>query len=378
MSDEIERGIRDWIERHDRPIPVGDAIEGGSPAAWPERMLLPVAIAACVVLVLGAAVVLAGPGSSGQEVETAGPDTSTTTPSAPVTVSSSTTLVTTTTSPTTSATGQTTTTSTTRPRREHPLPGPPTATPGGGAPSPGCEDLESSFAWVETGDAGELVAGAGSIAEYEETTTNRGDDTCVDGGPPCVGPGLLESDGTPRDRFESVACAGIGMSRELAPGETRTDRIRVTLDAPPGRYLVDARLSDGSRAQVSIRLEDRTPQCPLDGVELRQNGQIPNGSAFSLEAATGEFGLVLEPLPTGCTIRVTGVVVEIETEGVTEVYRDPDRHWFEVQGDRTVALPQVRLGPITAPPASDEVHPARVTMEMEGRSVAFDGEVLVR
>lgn len=364
MSDEIERGIRDWIEGHDRPIPVGDAVGGGAVPSSRGRMFLPVAIAAAILLVVGVVAALVDTGASDQDIETAAPATTTTVAEAPSTTSPSTTAQ--------------TTTSAVPPTAGTALP-PPTMVEvrGGGVdtppplqPSP-CPGLRSVSSWETTGDDSTIEAAAGTSAPYAEVVTNESTETCSLEGNQCGGQEVLRNaDGEPVPTPLTLGCAGYSEQVVLAPGDSYTWTHRVELKAVPGDYSVQTYRVDGTTADLPVRLVDRHPACPVDSLTFS-----PNGRTFSATAGR-RIDTLLSTEVSGCSIRIAEIRMVIDPDGPQpRAYVDPSAYWLVAEESSVFGI----SSDVATAEIPQGTHPAEVVATMaDGSMVSFRTDVVVR
>jgi hypothetical protein len=244
-------------------------------------------------------------------------------------------------------------------------------------PRPGsdCAGLRSESEWTDGAPQAGLAAHAGGTADYAETVTNDGTQTCSIVFNPCPPPGVLyTADGT-RVSVNDTPCDAMGYPPEdLAPGESRTETWTADLTASPGDYILYVPQRDGAVAALPVSLEAAIEACPTGTIELRPD------PAYEQWAPTGgethpqlQFG----GSEIGCTLRLARMVLELrpadEPDAPATQFIDENRRWFTLT--RAGVLVEPAFGTIDLPPAQYE---GTITVELDdGETFTHPGLLLI-
>lgn len=342
MTDELERQVRAWVDDIDDPIPVDDVrlrqCRGGSRQ---QRGPIVLAAAAVLLLIAGVVAVLADSESS-SKLETAADsadDASTTVPE-------------TSTAPTTGAPPEPTTSAPTATSSTTPERASRTGTVSEVvAPPDGeiCEGLRSRTVWVSTGRPDEITATAGGWADYVETVTNEGTQTCTMVFIRCAGGGVLYADDGTRAPEPMRSCpADLHAPEDLPPGASRQETFTAELFTAPGDYELRVSQLDGRLATLPIRLEPQMPACDPGTLTLDQQ---PHESGASRNDTTFAQ-LFITATQTSCTVRITETRLTVRPDGdpdaAERTFIDGAARWYDISSGRIMA--DVTFGPIDLPP----------------------------
>lgn len=343
MTDELERQIRAWVDDIDDPIPVDDVRLGQHSSRSPQpRAPIVFAAAAVLLLIAGVVAVLASSGSS-SNLETVADSAEDTNSTVPDTSSAPTTQ--TTPEPTTSAP---TTTSSTTPERA-----PRTGTVSEIVDPPdgeNCEGLRSRTVWVSTG-TDQTTAAAGGWADYVETVTNEGAETCTMVFQRCPGVGVLYAEDGTRAPEPMRGCpAVLHAPEDLVPGASHQETFTAELFTAPGDYELRVSQLDGRLATLPIRLEPQMEACDPGTLTLDQQpheaGASRNDTTFAQLLVTGT--------QASCTVRITETRLTLRPEddpdGPERTFLDGASRWYDISAGRIMA--DVFFGPIDLPPGS--------------------------
>ncbi|HUF32986.1 MAG TPA: hypothetical protein VMN58_07245 [Acidimicrobiales bacterium] len=355
MTDDLEPQIRAWSEDIDDPIPIDDVrLHQRRKTSWASdarRGPVVLAAAAVLLLVAGLVAVLATTGSSSSletvadsaddEASTA-PETSTAPTSAATETPDETTTTTTTAATTTSST---TPAAPARVGTVSEIVDPPDGE--------NCQGLRSQTVWATTGTPDEIAAAAGGRADYVETVTNEGTETCSMIFERCPGPGVLfTAEGEPAPRT-GPACPMIRHAPvDLAPGESRQDVFTAELFTKPGAYELRVPQHDGRVASLPIRLEPQIPACDPGTLTVDQQ---PDEAGVSRNDTTSAY-ISIAAVQRSCTVRITDTRLTLRPEGdpaaAERTFIDGAQRWYTTDADRTVAY--ATFGPIDLPPGEYE------------------------
>lgn len=244
-------------------------------------------------------------------------------------------------------------------------------------PRPGsdCVGLSSESAWTDTDAAAGLAAEAGGTADYAETVTNDGTETCSIVFDSCPPPGVLYTADGAQVPGNDIPCLAIGYPPEdLAAGESRTETWTAVLTAAPGDYVLYVPHRDGTVATLPVSLEAAVEACPPDTIELRPDPAYeqwaPTGGETRPQLHFGESD-------TECTLRVAQIVLELrpadEPDGPATQFVDEHRRWYTVTGAGVLVEPA--FGPIDLPPTQYE---GTITVELDnGETFVHPGRLLI-
>lgn len=245
-------------------------------------------------------------------------------------------------------------------------------------PRPGsdCVGLSSESAWTETDAVAGLAAQAGGTADYAETVTNDGTETCSIVFDSCPPPGVLYTADGAQVPGNDVPCLGMAISPEdLAPGESRTETWTAVLTAAPGDYVLYVPHRDGTVATLPVSLEAAVEPCPPGTVELRPDPVYeqwaPTGGETRPQLHFGESD-------TECTLRVARIVLELraadQSDGPATQFVDEHRRWYTLTPSAGT-LVEPAFGPIDLPPDQYE---GTITVELDnGETFTHPGRLLI-
>lgn len=344
MTDELERQIRAWVDDINDPIPVDDVRLGQH--GWgstEQRGPIVLGTAAVLLLIAGVVAVLASSGSS-STLETVADSAEDTTSTVPDTSTAPTMQA-----PPEPTTSAPTTTSSTTPER---------ATRTGTVsevvdPPDGenCEGLRSRTVWVSTGTPDEITAAAGGWADYVETVTNEGAETCTMVFQRCPGVGVLYAEDGTRAPEPMRGCpAVLHAPEDLAPGASHQETFTAELFTVPGNYDLRVSQLDGRLATLPIRLEPQIEACDPGTLSLDQQpheaGASRNDTTFAQLFVTAS--------QASCTVRITETRLTLRPEGDPDgperTFLDGAPRWYDTSAGRIMA--DVTFGPIDLPPGS--------------------------
>lgn len=372
MNNDLESQIRAWVEDVDDPIPVDDVRLGQySWGSARRRGQIVLAAAAVFLVIAGGVAVLADSGNS-SDLETVADSVDDETTTVPETSTAPTRAATDAGDESTTMTAAPTTTASTTPTTAVGA-GPVSDvidTPDGAS----CQSLRSRTVWATTGTAGELAAAAGARADYVETVTNEGTETCTMVFERCPAPGLLfTAEGEPAPGTIHT-CAAIGHPpADLAPGESRQDVFAAELFTNPGDYELRVVQHDGRVSTLPIRLEPQVPACDPGTLALDQQPF----SAFVSRNDTTFAQLFIDAAQQSCTIRIIDTRLTLRPEGEPDAaertFIDGAQRWYTTGPDPTET--QADFGPIDLPAAQYE---GAITIQLEnGETLRKPARLLV-
>lgn len=241
-----------------------------------------------------------------------------------------------------------------------------------------CPGLRSETVWHHMIAPVDFVPEAGGTANYQETVTNTGNETCSIMFDTCPHPGELYTADGELVPGNMVACAGVGIEPEdLEPGESRTETWTVALHAPPGDYELRVPQRDGTLATLPITLQETAPACPAGTVELRDE-PVYEQLVFRGDETRPQlmFGVDADGV---CTLRIARATLTLRPadrpDATATGINDGQRRWQLVSRDAGAMVEPI-FGPVDLPPAWYE---GTVTVELDsGETLTHAARLLVR
>lgn len=241
-----------------------------------------------------------------------------------------------------------------------------------------CLGLRSETVWHHMIAPVDFVPESGGSANYQETVTNTGDESCSIMFDTCPHPGELYTADGELVPGNIVACNAIGIDPEdLAPGESRAELWTVALNAPPGDYELRVPQRDGTVAALPITLRETAPECPAGPLELSDE-PVYEQLVFRGEETRPQlmFGVDIDGV---CTLRIARATLTLRPadspDAVATDIVDDQRRWHLISRDAGAMVEPI-FGAVDLPPAWYE---GTVTVELDsGERFTHPARLLVR